>query len=165
MNLASHRPDLRRIGESSFREVLETLLPMPVTLRELAANSPISIVPDQITSWILLTGPRLSGSVRIQLPRPFVARVVRVLTGLDGAAAETKALLDDAAGEIANMVAGRVAVGLAATGYVCTLGMPSVACGTPVPIEIQSGVDQGRIDLLCEGYCLSLEVHCCFTSP
>ena len=165
MTLASNRPDLRRIGESSFKEVLGTLLSLSVTLPDSSKHSPISIASDQISSRILLTGPQLSGSVHIQLPEAFIARAVRVLTGFDGASGETKALLDDAAGELANMVAGRVAAGLATAGYPCSLGIPSVSHGAPLPIEIQSGEDHGRTAFMCDGYWLSLEVHCRFKRP
>jgi CheY-specific phosphatase CheX len=164
MTLASDRPDLRRIGESSFKEVLKTLFALPAALPASSNHGPLSCASDQITSSVLLAGPRLSGSVHIQLPRAFIIRVAQVLTGLDGAAGEINALLDDTAGELVNMVAGRVAVGLAANGYACTLGIPSVSHGAPLPVEFESTVDHGRTDLVCDGHRLSLEVDCRFAS-
>ena len=74
-------------------------------------------------------------------------------------------LQDDTAGELANMVAGRVAARLAADGYPCTLGTPSVSRSARLPIETQPGVDHGRTDLICEGHWLSLEIQCRYAAP
>ena len=74
--------------------------------------------------------------------------------------------LDDAAGELANMVAGRVAARLAAEGYPCDLGNPSVSRHTPPRVAgaAPTGVDQGRADLFNEGHWLSVEIDCRFAN-
>ena len=160
---ASTKPDLRRIGESAFTEVLGNLLSLSTTVRESANDSPVSAAPDEICSSVLLTGQRLSGSVHLRLPQAFVANAVRRLAGLEGDVGNANGLQDDAAGELANMVAGRVASQLAADGYPCTLGTPSVSRSARLPIETQPGADHGRIELICDGHCLSLELHCRYT--
>jgi CheY-specific phosphatase CheX len=165
MTPAAQKPDLRRIGESAFIEVLGTLLSLPAVVRESATDRPVSDPPDQITSKVLLTGQRFSGSVHLQLPRAFVARAVRLLTGVDGDAGNADGLLDDAAGELANMVAGRVASQLAADGYSCKLGTSSVSRGARLTIDSRSGVVHGRTDLICDGHWLSLEIQCCSAPP
>jgi len=165
MTPASNKPDLRRIGESAFTEVLGTLLSLPATVRESANDGSASDALDPITSSVLLTGQRLSGSIHLQLPQAFVVHAVRLLTGLDGEAGNAKDLQHDAAGELANMVAGRVASQLAADGYPCHLGTPSVSRTARLPIEIQPGLHHGRTDLICEGHSLSLELQCRFAAP
>ena len=160
MTSASQRPDLRRIGESAFTEVLNTLLPLPSAVGGPATHTALSDARDQITSSVLLTGPRLSGSVHVQLPKGFVTHAIHVLTGFDGAAAEANGLLDDTAGELANMVAGRVATRLAQDGYACTLGTPSVSHSARLPMENQAAVEHGRADLICEGHRLAVEIQC-----
>jgi len=160
MTPVTHRPDLHRIGESAFVEVLDTLLSLPATVRDPTGLSPVSDALDQITGTVHLAGQRLSGSVHVQLPLSFVARAVQFLTGLDGTSKDAKAVLDDTAGELANMVAGRVAARLAADGYPCSLGIPSVSRGARLPSETQRGMDHGRADLICEGHVLSLAVQC-----
>jgi CheY-specific phosphatase CheX len=124
---ASNKPDLHSIGETAFTEVLGTLLSLSATVRESANDRPVSAAPDEISSSVLLTGQRISGSVHLRLPLTFVAYAVRRLTGLDGDAGNASELQDDAAGELANMVAGRVASQLAAHAYPCKLGTPSVS--------------------------------------
>jgi CheY-specific phosphatase CheX len=165
MTPAAHKPDLRRIGESAFTEVLGTLLSLPATVRESATDRPVSAAPDEISSSVLLTGQGLSGSVQLRLPQAFVAHAVRRLTGLDGDAGNANELQDDAAGELANMVAGRVASQLAVDGYSCKLGTPSVSRGARLTTESRNGVAHGRTDLICDGHWLSLEIQCCYADP
>jgi CheY-specific phosphatase CheX len=165
MTPAAHKLDLRRIGESAFTEVLGTLLSLPATVRESATDRPVSDAPDNISSSVLLTGQGLSGSVQLRLPQAFVAYAVRRLTGLDVDAGNANELQDDAAGELANMVAGRVASRLAADGYHCKLGTPSVSRGARLSTESRNGVVHGRTDLICDGHWLSLEIQCCYAPP
>jgi CheY-specific phosphatase CheX len=162
MTPASNRPDLRRIGAGAFTEVLDTLLSLP-SVRESADDRPAA--PDQISSSVLLTGQRLSGNVHLRLPLAFVAYAVRRLTGLDEDAENANELQDDAAGELANMVAGRVASQLAADGYSCKLGTPSVSRDAHIATQNQNGVAHERTDLICEGHRLSLEIQCCYADP
>jgi CheY-specific phosphatase CheX len=163
MTPASNRPDLHRIGVSAFTEVLGTLLSLPVTVREATNDHPVSDAPDRISSRVRLTGQRLSGSVHLQLPPAFVAHAVRLLTGLDGDGGNANALQDDAAGELANMLAGRVASQLAADGYSCKLGTPSVSRAL-LPTQNQPAAAHGRTDLICDGHWLSLKIQCCYAA-
>jgi CheY-specific phosphatase CheX len=165
MTLAANKPDLRRIGESAFMEVLGTLLSLSAIIENSASHTLRYGAPDQITSTVPLTGQRLSGSVHVQLPQAFVKHAVHLLTGLDTVPGDATALLDDAAGELANMVAGRVAAQLAGDGYPCTLGTPSAAPSARPPIKTQPGVDHRRIDISCKGHRLSLEIQCRYAVP
>ncbi len=165
MSTAAHGPDLGRIAEGAVAEVLGVLLSRPVTVRHSSDRSPLAGVADQITSTVLLAGQRLSGRVDLHLPRSFVTHVVRLLTGLDGAARDADATLDDAAGELANLVAGRVAARLAADGCPCTLGTPSVSRNAGWPTETGPVTDHGRADLFCEGHSLTLELRCRYAVP
>jgi hypothetical protein len=86
------------------------------------------------------------------------------LTGIDEAAAERNGLLDDTAGELANMVAGGVATRLRENGYACTLGTPSVSRNACLPVENQATVERGRADLICEGHRLAVEIQCHYSA-
>jgi CheY-specific phosphatase CheX len=165
MTPASNRPDLNRIGESAFTEVLGILLALPATVRESTTDSPVFAAADEILSSVLLTGQPLSGSVHLRLPQAFVAYAVRLLTGLDSDAGNANELQDDAAGELANMVGGKVASRLAAEGFPCKLGTPVVSRGPRLAPRSQDGVAHGRTDLICEGHWLSLEIQCCYAAP
>jgi CheY-specific phosphatase CheX len=157
MTPALHRPDLSPIGQSAFMEVLAAFPPLAATPRAPSAQTSVP-APDQLAATVHLKGSRVSGTVRVLLPLPFVARAVKQLTGLDGI--EGVAVHEDATGEIANMVAGRVAAKLAAEGYACTLGTPSVSRNASLSVANEPGLHQGRADLLCGGHCLFLEIQC-----
>jgi len=163
--MTPNKPDLNSIGESALTEVLGTLLSLSATVRESADDRSVFAAPDEISSSVLLTGQRISGSVHLRLPLAFVVYAVRRLTGLEGDAGNAGELQDDAAGELANMVAGRVASLLAADGYPCTLGTPSVCRGERLATKNQDAVAHGRTDLICEGHWLSLEIQCCYAEP
>ncbi len=160
-----HRPDLRGIGESAFMEVLSTLLRLSSTVANPATSTALSGGVDQMTSTVHLTGPKVSGSVCVQFPMSFIIHAVHIVTGVGRDTAEADGLVDDTAGELANMVAGRVAARLAEAGYVCGLGTPSVSRGSPLPIENQTTVGDGRADLICEGHRLVVDIRCHYTAP
>jgi CheY-specific phosphatase CheX len=164
MTAASNRPDLRHIGESAFIEVLNTLLRLTATVGNTVTNSALADARDQITCSVPLAGRTLSGTVHVQLPTDFVTLAVHVLTGLDPASAQANGLLDDTAGELANMVAGRVAARLAEGGYACTLATPSVSRNSRLPFKDQTAVEHGRTDLICEGHRLAAEIQCRYTT-
>jgi CheY-specific phosphatase CheX len=165
MTPTGNRPDLQRIGQSAFTEVLSVLLSLPATVGSSSSHSSLSSAPHPITSTVRLTGQRISGSAHVLLPLAFVTHAVHLLTGLDRAAPDTIALLDDTAGELANMVAGRAAAQLAAAGYPCTLGTPSVSRSAILPIETEQGTDHGRTELFCDGHWLALELECRYVVP
>jgi CheY-specific phosphatase CheX len=156
----SHKPDLARIGERAFTEVLATFLSLPAIPRTSSAQQPLPEASNQLTATVLLSGNGISAAVQILLPAVFVAQAVKRLTGLHGS--EGEAIHEDTAGEIANMVAGRVAAHLAAEGYPCTLGTPSASRSAFMQPEVQPGTDRGRTDLICNGHCLSVEIQCCY---
>lgn len=157
--------DLGRIGECALAEVLNTFLSLPAAVRDSASGSQVSIAPEQISSLVYLSGEKLSGSVLLHLPSAFVAHAVRLLTGLDGDSADGIAIQGDATRELANMVAGRVAAQLSANGYPCSLGTPSVVRGAALPRTPEPGADYGRVNLVCAGHSLWLEIQCRYQSP
>jgi CheY-specific phosphatase CheX len=163
MSHASHKPDLARIGECAFTEVLATFLSLPAVPRTISVQERIPDASDQVAATVSLSGDGLSATVRILLPLAFVAQAVNHLAGLQGP--EGEAIHEDTAGEIANMVAGRVAAQLAAEGFPAALGTPSVSRSASLPIEPRPGNDHGRAALVCEGHHLSVEIHCRYAAP
>lgn len=105
MTADTKKPDLGRIGENAFTEVLRVFLSLPVTVRNSSTHGHDSSTRDPIISTVRLAGPRVSGSVEVQLPLAFVAHAFRRLTGFESDARDATAALEDTAGELANMVA------------------------------------------------------------
>lgn len=165
MTPASTRPDLARIGECALAEVLKTFLSLPAIVCDSAGGSLLCTAPEPINIRVPLSGQRLSGSVNLQLPPAFVAHAVKLLTGLDGDSVDGIAIQSDAAGELANMVAGRVAAQLAVNGISCSLGTPSVVRSAALPTTTEPEADYGRTNLLCAGHSLWLEIECRYQAP
>jgi CheY-specific phosphatase CheX len=162
MKPASDKPDLDDIGASAFREVLTVLCPGSVASRDPAVADPSFPACEGMAGSVVLTGEQVSGRVEVHVPRPFVMAVFRQLTGIGDGGEGHDALLDDATGELANMVAGRIAARLGADGYPCTLGTPSISRGVPPPSTVQAEADCGRADLSCDGHTVSLALRCRF---
>lgn len=161
----THRLDLRRIGGDAFSEVLLVWLGLPVTLRDGAGRGARRAVPENVVASVRLVGERIAGGVRLALPLAFMTLAVRRLTGHERAEPGTDELLADAAGELANMVAGRVAAQLAARGFPCALGTPMVSRDAAWPLEPDAGTDRSHLALECDGHPLSLEVRCDYVNP
>jgi hypothetical protein len=160
MTFPAAKPDLRRIGESAFQEVLSRLLSWSAAAQTSTGRTLGTDAPPPITGSVSLEGQKVSGTVRIELPEGFVARAVLQLTGLAPAAGGTPLTSDDLAAEIANMVAGRVAALLGTEGYPCRLGIPSVSHKSLGRSETRTGMECGRTELVCEGRPLSIEIQC-----
>lgn len=157
------KPDLSQIGRDAVGDVLETLLSQAVTFGSPTGSAPADQAPDAITSTVHFEGPQVSGTVRMHLPVAFAVKVACVLIGLDDAASDAQDVVDDTAGELGNMVAGRVAAQLATQGFPCVLGIPLVVRGPWLPLEFSSiggEADRARLEAFCVGHPLSLEIQC-----
>ena len=82
-----------------------------------------------------------------------------------GAREPDEAMVAEAQRKLDALVAGRVASQLAADGYSCKLGTPSVSRDAHIATQNQNGVAHERTDLICEGHRLSLEIQCCYADP
>lgn len=165
MTPAANRPDLCRIGESAFTQLLCTLSQRSSEPRNPSTPLTVPDAHEQITSSVLLKGLRLSGRVLVQFPKAFVTYATHVLTGLDWNAAEAQRLLDDTAGELGNMLAGCVATHLSEDGYACTLGTPLVSRNPLALLEVHPEVELGGAELTWEGYRLAVQIQCQYVGP
>ena len=163
------RPDLRRIGEQALSEVLDTLLSLSLNEATPAASAGDGSKADYLVGTVDLVGDRLSGDVRLQLPEAFARLAARRLVG-GHAAAEPLADANaaDLAGELCNMVAGRVAARLRRDGYPAELSPPRVVRAPRDPrdpSEPARGDERRRTCWLCEGHLITLEIQCRHQPP
>ena len=168
MTAAANRPDLVRIAEAAVVEVLGHL-PIPMTARGKTAAGvhpePPEIRPGEIVASIHLEGRRLTATLRLHAPEALLDRAVHCMTGAHPPAGDPRAIREDAAGELANMIAGRVATRLAAEGYPCTLSTPSIAPTALTSAQTPAEFETQRLDLLCEGHPLSLHLQFRYAGP
>lgn len=87
---------------------------------------------------------RLSGVVYIHVSETFARTITGLLLGLSEAEIDGQEMVNDAMGEIANMIVGHMKSRLADRGMSCVLTIPSVVRGSNFSIEAVSST-QGRL--------------------
>ena len=155
-------PELGRLTANAITEVLATQFKLSA-IASVPADKPVTGTPEQcLVGSVKLTGGRVSGDVHLQLPEAFIARLVTLLGR--SATSVTDESAADLAGELCNMLAGRVAATLAAAGYSSNLSTPTVVCGRRLELEISPGAKTCRSDWTCEGHLLTVALQFSFKS-
>ena len=118
-------PELGGVVASALAEVLATQF----KLAAIASDTQTTEQSEQcLIGTVKLSGELLSGDVKLELPKAFVARITAVLHGSDAAGITDEEIVDMTR-EFCNMLAGRIAATLAARGYSSNLNVPTVARG------------------------------------
>jgi hypothetical protein len=144
MNPASPVPDLDSIAAAAVREVFAIGFSL-----HLVPESPDEIrdAPEDglwLTSLVNLEGRRTGGIVHLEISESLLDQLNESLgdCGRDPSARENE--LADLAGELGNMIAGRIASGLAASGLRFTLSTPVVLRGRRTEDEGGAGKRRSR---------------------
>lgn len=111
---------LTGIGRQALDEVLSGFLALDATETVPPHETELAAIQAWLVGLVPLQAERRSGWVRITLPEPLASRAADHLFG-PGIADPT-----DLTGEFTNLVAGRIASGLAAHGLGFTLNTPKV---------------------------------------
>jgi CheY-specific phosphatase CheX len=154
-------PELGRVTASAVTEVLATQFKLSA-IASTSANKPVTGATEEaLLGSVTLTGGRVSGGVHLRLPEAFVAKLTALLLGQ---AATTNESAADVAGELCNMLAGRVAASLTAAGYSSKLSTPTVVRGHQLELEISPGAKTCLTDWTCEGHLLTVALQFSFKS-
>jgi CheY-specific phosphatase CheX len=156
-------PELGRVAASAITEVLATQFKLS-PIASTPAYEPVTGAPEKcLVGSVTLTGGRVSGGVHLRLPEAFVAKLTALLLG-QAATNVTNESAADVAGELCNMLAGRVAASLAAAGYSSKLSTPTVVRGHQLELEISPGARTCWSDWTCEGHLLTVALQFSFKS-
>ncbi len=128
--------------ENAVTTVFETMLNMQMTGVPLTECS-FGDAP-QIAGAVGFTGT-LSGVIYLYTTTRFARRITCGLLGLDEAEPQEEDLINDAMGEIANMVVGHVKSRLTDRGVVCVMTIPSIVRGSHLGIEAVSHTQMKRL--------------------
>jgi CheY-specific phosphatase CheX len=154
----SPTPDLGRIADRAITEVLGTQFKFPA-MPSSGVNRPIETSAEAgLVGSVRLKGRRFTGWVHVQLPEALATKLTALLLGR-GAADEGETT--DMTGELCNMIAGRVAVSLAAAGYPSSLCTPTVSRG-PSAFRAPLRSKIYRSDWTCEGHLLTFVLQFTF---
>jgi len=157
MSSSGSQPDLDRLGGQVLREVLGSWLGLAAEPGREASHE----AQAGLLASVPLTGERISGTVRIHLTQPFAEQVCVRLMGGNHRGPVGHADLADFAGELCNILAGRVVAQLRSEGYASALGTPDVVGGRhlPDPSEPEPNTQSSRTNWSCQGHRLQLEMR------
>lgn len=124
--------DIEQLIKSAVTEVYGTMLRLPVAPE--ATGTPITNGEPHVASSVGFIG-RLSGVVFLYSTFGFARRMTGSLLGLEEAEVEGDEMVNDAMGELANMVVGHIKSRLSDRGMPCVLTIPSIVRGHHLTIE------------------------------
>ena len=96
----------------------------------------------------------MEGSVLLQFSELFAARATELLIGGECEEDDIK----DVTGELCNMIAGRVKVGLTAAGFTGTLATPTVTVGAFIKLRQVGDSEFCETNWSCEGHGINLQI-------
>ena len=116
----------------AIRDVFSTMLSLDVSERP-----PSALAPDpegQVVSSVGFIG-KLTGAVYLYCTVGFAKVLTGRMLGLDEAEVESGDMINDAVGELSNMIVGSVKSRLCDRGSACTLTLPSIIRGQHLSVE------------------------------
>ncbi len=134
---------------------------LPVTAADLTEVSETGNGFDGsgITASVPVMGPAVDAPVFLIISHGFLFQAATALFGASPASPTPDLLLEDFAGELCNMVAGRVAHELCSSGLTCLLGIPRIHDDQiPLP-EPGAAVQSGRADWSWKGLPIAVVIH------
>jgi chemotaxis protein CheX len=130
--------DLECLVGSAVTELFSTMLCME--MRPLPLPATLGNGEAQIAGAVGFIG-RLSGVVYVYTDLAFARRITATLLGLAESEIEGEEMINDAIGEVANMLVGNLKSHLSDRGNPCVLTIPSVVRGSHFSIEPVSTIE------------------------
>ena len=94
---------------------------------------------------VSITGERVKASVLLQISEAFAAKATKILIGCDGEGAE----IEDATGELCNMISGRIKSELTTEGFPGVLGTPTITFGSRIDLRDTVSSESCRTEWVC----------------
>ena len=94
---------------------------------------------------VSITGERVKASVLLQISETFAAKATKILIGCDGAGEQ----IEDATGELCNMISGRIKSELTTAGFPGVLGTPTITFGSRIDLRDTMGSELCRTEWVC----------------
>jgi chemotaxis protein CheX len=125
--------DLDELIKPAVREVFQTMLSMEMTSKDFDLAEANDGQPH-VAGAVGFIG-RFTGVVYIHASEPFAECITTTLLGLPPEEPPAQDMVNDAMGEMANMIVGHMKSRLSDRGMPCVLTIPSVVRGTNFSIE------------------------------
>lgn len=125
--------DLERIAATALQEILSSVFAESVTATAPAAIEDATADPERVAAVAGFAGPRAQGTISLNLPHAWLKRLAGTVTGGNGDDELEDSDVRDLAGELCNMLAGRITAALAGVGIASVLRTPEVRRGWAPP--------------------------------
>jgi chemotaxis protein CheX len=142
------KDDLDQILRSSASAVLTTMLNFDVEFGE--PGEPFFNGESNIAGAVGLTGS-YNGIIYLYSSAQFARTITCSLLSMTDSEIEGDDMVNDAVGELTNMVAGNIKSKLDNCNSPCTMTIPSVVRGADFQIEAVSGVQKHSVNCHCKG--------------
>lgn len=147
--------DISQMVEHAIGEVFGTMLNMRIEKKpEVALSSNGGV---HVASAVGFIG-RATGVVYFYASAEFARRITSGLLGLEEKDVDSDEMVNDAMGELANMVVGQIKSRLSDRGMPCVLTIPSIVRGSHFTIEPVSSTERYVLGFLCRADPMVVEV-------
>lgn len=139
--------ELEEMLKTAVGGVCQTMLnfdPRPIPLQKDAFTS-----DAHLASSVGFIG-KVTGVVYIYTTADFAQDITRTITGLPDGEIDSDEMVNDAMGEVANMVVGNLKAALVDRGMACVLTIPSIVRGSNFTIEATSSTTRRVICFRCK---------------
>ena len=146
--------DLDELVKSAVSEVFQTMLHTHV--EDLRDEGALRHGESHVAGAVGFIG-EISGVVYIYCPAGFAQAVTARLLGLEAREIEGEEMVNDAIGELANMVVGQLKSRLCERGLNCVLTIPSIVRGSQFSVEAISNIERRVRHFRCDGQPFAIE--------
>ena len=94
---------------------------------------------------VSITGERVKASVLLQISETFAAKATKILIGCEAQGED----IEDATGELCNMISGRIKSELTTAGFPGVLGTPTITFGSRIDLRETTGSELCRTEWIC----------------
>lgn len=140
---------------SAVEKVFATMLGAEV--KRLDGGVRVSDGGTQVAGSVSLVG-HVNGLVSIATSSEFAHQLTGQLLGLNGQDTQSEEMVNDAIGELTNMVGGHLKSQLADRGLACRISIPSIIRGSSFTVESVTDTVQRTVYFRCQGHEFSVEV-------
>ena len=137
-------------------EVFQTMVTLEVTP---ASSKLAPATTDHIVGAIGLGGESVSGAIYLQLTAPLADEVTSLLLGMGQDEKPSDADVNDAIGELCNMISGGLKSNLANHGFPCAISPPAIVRGTSFSVEAPADAVPEIFLFDYQQHRLTVEVH------
>ena len=125
---------ISQFGEYLSRHVVDvfaTVLSLPSNLSE---KTPAPSASARVSGLVGFVGEAVAGTIYIHFSEPFARRATAAMLGLTLDEITSKAEVNGAVGEVANLLTGGLKAWLSQAGVVCAMSAPAIIRGTSFTI-------------------------------